>query len=63
MKDGRQHENWRKLHQVYGSVVRVGPKQVSVCDVSAVRSVLGGGDREGGGSLPKGSCESFTTST
>jgi hypothetical protein len=50
---GRQHEIFRQLHKQYGEIVRVGPNELSICEVSAVKSVLGS---EG---LPKGNCKIF----
>ena len=54
-RTGRQHEYFRRLHEDYGPVVRVGPNEVSICDAGAVKSVLGA---EG---LPKGKCESHAS--
>lgn len=47
---GRQHEVFRRLHTRYGPIIRVGPNELSVCDLTAVKSVLGSDG------LPKGNC-------
>jgi hypothetical protein len=49
---GSQHEYLKLLHDKYGAMVRIGPNEVSVCDVDAVRSVFG---TDG---LRKGACKS-----
>ncbi|KAL5489838.1 hypothetical protein ACEPAI_4670 [Sanghuangporus weigelae] len=38
---GKQYVFFRKLHDKYGSFVRVGPNEVSVADVEAIRPILG----------------------
>lgn len=48
---GRQHELFRRLHKQYGPIVRVGPNELSICHVSAVKAVLG---TDG---LSKGNCK------
>ncbi|KAJ7614590.1 high nitrogen upregulated cytochrome P450 monooxygenase 2 [Mycena polygramma] len=45
---GKTHVTFLNLHRKYGPVVRTGPNEVSICDVSAIQSALGA---EG---LPKG---------
>lgn len=39
-----EHENI-KLHQQYGSVVRIAPNQYSISDISAIRTVYGAGSQ------------------
>lgn len=39
-----EHENI-KLHQKYGSVVRIAPNQYSISDVSAIKTVYGTGSQ------------------
>jgi hypothetical protein len=48
---GHQHEIFYQLHKKYGPIVRVGPNELSICDASAVKSVLGADG------LPKGNCQ------
>ncbi|KAF9026922.1 cytochrome P450, partial [Hymenopellis radicata] len=58
---GHRHEYLKKLHERYGTIVRIGPDEISINDVSAVKSVLGRlpkgpfytvrAPKEGGGSL------------
>ncbi|KZV90697.1 cytochrome P450 [Exidia glandulosa HHB12029] len=38
--DGKQHIRFRKLHEVYGEIVRTGPNHVHVCSAAAIRTVL-----------------------
>ncbi|KAJ3718009.1 cytochrome P450 [Lentinula guzmanii] len=45
---GRQHTEFKAMHDKYGPVVRTGPNEISVVDPSAVNDVLGAGG------LPKG---------
>ncbi|KAJ3998702.1 cytochrome P450 [Lentinula boryana] len=45
---GRQHTEFKVMHDKYGPVVRTGPNEISVVDPSAVNDVLGAGG------LPKG---------
>ncbi|KAJ4483590.1 cytochrome P450 [Lentinula aciculospora] len=45
---GRQHIEFKAMHDKYGPVVRTGPNEISVIDPSAVSDVLGAGG------LPKG---------
>ncbi|KAF9075642.1 cytochrome P450 [Rhodocollybia butyracea] len=45
---GRQHTEFKAMHDKYGNVVRTGPNEISVIDPSAVTDVLGAGG------LPKG---------
>ncbi|KAF9054569.1 cytochrome P450 [Panaeolus papilionaceus] len=46
---GRQHIYYRRLHQKYGNIIRIGPNEVSICDANAIVGLLGNGG------LPKGS--------
>ncbi|KIK98681.1 hypothetical protein PAXRUDRAFT_31013 [Paxillus rubicundulus Ve08.2h10] len=39
--DGKQHKYYSKLHQKYGDIVRVGPNELSFCDVNAISPLLG----------------------
>ncbi|KAJ3844315.1 high nitrogen upregulated cytochrome P450 monooxygenase 2 [Lentinula raphanica] len=45
---GRQHTEFKAMHDKYGPVVRTGPNEISIIDPSAVDDVLGKGG------LPKG---------
>ncbi|KIK61217.1 hypothetical protein GYMLUDRAFT_225447 [Collybiopsis luxurians FD-317 M1] len=45
---GRQHLEFKAMHDKYGPVVRTGPNEISIIDPSAINSVLGAGG------LPKG---------
>ncbi|KAI9507521.1 high nitrogen upregulated cytochrome P450 monooxygenase 2 [Russula earlei] len=45
---GDQHRYYKRLHDRYGDVVRIGPNELSICDASLIHSVLG---QDG---LPKG---------
>ncbi|KAI9462029.1 high nitrogen upregulated cytochrome P450 monooxygenase 2 [Russula earlei] len=45
---GDQHRYYKRLHDLYGDVVRIGPNELSIRDASLVHTVLG----QGG--LPKG---------
>ncbi|KAJ7602428.1 cytochrome P450 [Roridomyces roridus] len=45
---GKTHTTYLELHRKYGRVVRTGPNEVSICDVSAIQPVLGADG------LPKG---------
>lgn len=47
---GNHHRSVRELHQKHGSIVRVGPNELSISDVSALPAVLGSTG------LPKGHC-------
>ncbi|KAF9565398.1 cytochrome P450 [Agrocybe pediades] len=38
---GKQHIYFKKLHEQYGDVVRVGPNELSFCDANAVGPILG----------------------
>jgi hypothetical protein len=45
VRHGRfEHENI-KLHQQYGSVVRIAPNQYSISDISAIKTVYGAGSQ------------------
>ncbi|KAJ3539059.1 hypothetical protein NM688_g6420 [Phlebia brevispora] len=48
VKTGKRHLYIRRLHQIYGDVVRIGPNEISICDASIVPRVLGSSG------LPKG---------
>ncbi|KAF8954023.1 cytochrome P450 [Flammula alnicola] len=39
--EGKQHLYYRQLHEKYGNVVRVGPNELSICDVDVVGPLLG----------------------
>ncbi|KAI0265874.1 high nitrogen upregulated cytochrome P450 monooxygenase 2 [Gloeopeniophorella convolvens] len=45
---GKQHVHFRKLHERYGEVVRVGPNELSISDASVIAAVLGPGGLEKG---------------
>ncbi|KAE9400701.1 cytochrome P450 [Gymnopus androsaceus JB14] len=45
---GRQHTEFKAMHDKYGPVVRTGPNEISVIDPTAVNAILGAGG------LPKG---------
>lgn len=51
--EGRHHARVHRLHQEHGPIVRVGPNEISIADVSAITSVLGSSG------LPKGDCTPF----
>ena len=53
---GRPRVNQQQLHNLYGPVVRVGPNEVSICDVSMLQPVFGGKPWQ------KGTAYSFTAS-
>ncbi|EMD34271.1 hypothetical protein CERSUDRAFT_97529 [Gelatoporia subvermispora B] len=38
---GRQHTHIQQLHKRYGDIVRIGPNEISICNVTAVGPVLG----------------------
>jgi hypothetical protein len=42
---GDSPQNYRKVHDQYGKIVRVGPNEVSVSDASAVPSIYGLGSK------------------
>lgn len=48
--EGRHYLRVHQLHKKYGPVVRVGPNELSIADVTAIPAVLGSGG------LPKGHC-------
>jgi hypothetical protein len=48
---GKQHLYYKSLHDRYGDVVRIGPNELSVCDVAAIVPVMGAKG------LPKGPCK------
>lgn len=48
--EGRHYLRVRELHKKYGPIVRVGPNELSIADVTAIPAVLGSGG------LPKGHC-------
>ncbi|KDR79011.1 hypothetical protein GALMADRAFT_224262 [Galerina marginata CBS 339.88] len=39
--EGKQHIYYGRLHEKYGNVVRVGPNELSICDVNVVGPLLG----------------------
>ncbi|KAI3008928.1 hypothetical protein CBS147346_2363 [Aspergillus niger] len=41
VKDAQMHYTVQRLHQQYGDVVRIGPREVSVCRASAIRAIYG----------------------
>ncbi|KAJ7637018.1 high nitrogen upregulated cytochrome P450 monooxygenase 2 [Roridomyces roridus] len=45
---GKTHTTYLELHRKYGRIVRTGPNEVSICDISAIQPVLGADG------LPKG---------
>ncbi|KAI0267695.1 high nitrogen upregulated cytochrome P450 monooxygenase 2 [Gloeopeniophorella convolvens] len=45
---GKQHIHFRKLHERYGDIVRVGPNELSIRDASIIPSLLGPGGPEKG---------------
>jgi cytochrome P450 len=53
---GRPRVNQQQLHAQYGSVVRIGPNEVSICDASMLQPVFGGKPWQ------KGTAYSFTAS-
>ncbi|KAL0580842.1 hypothetical protein V5O48_001133, partial [Marasmius crinis-equi] len=38
---GKLHEKYLELHRQYGPVVRIGPNELSFCDVEAIQPILG----------------------
>ncbi|KJA26257.1 hypothetical protein HYPSUDRAFT_52570 [Hypholoma sublateritium FD-334 SS-4] len=38
---GKQHMDYQTLHEKYGDVVRVGPNEISICNVDAVNPLMG----------------------
>ncbi|PWY61944.1 benzoate 4-monooxygenase cytochrome P450, partial [Aspergillus eucalypticola CBS 122712] len=41
VKDAQMHYTIQRLHQQYGDVVRIGPREVSVCRASAIQAIYG----------------------
>ncbi|RAK95979.1 cytochrome P450 [Aspergillus ibericus CBS 121593] len=41
MKHAQMHRHVQRLHQQYGDVVRIGPREVSICRPSAIRAIYG----------------------
>ena len=43
--DGDMHRTMIKMHQKYGSLVRTGPNEVSVVDLSAIKKIYAAGTK------------------
>ncbi|GFN18246.1 cytochrome P450 [Aspergillus tubingensis] len=41
VKDAQMHYTIQRLHQQYGDVVRIGPREISVCRASAIQAIYG----------------------
>ncbi|OJZ90193.1 hypothetical protein ASPFODRAFT_56527 [Aspergillus luchuensis CBS 106.47] len=41
VKDAQMHYTIQRLHRQYGDVVRIGPREVSVCRASAIQAIYG----------------------